>query len=855
MSDNNIEVKFGAQTGDLKTGLNDAAGATDQGVQKMTNAFAKMAEDISGHTRKISESTAMMAEGVKASGESVSGVLEMMRGKFMMITAILGGGAMFKEAIKDTLSFTREVASLHKVLGITYDEASNLNIALKLIGSSAQDFNDMAFKMTRQLRTNADGLAEMGIKTKDAQGNTLAMTDIMRNGAKALLEYKEGFDRDAAAMEIFGRGAQEAMAILKLNDQVMTRAKDISDQYNLKVGKEGVEATKAYKQEQAAVGIVMDAMNHKIGEAVLPALTKLAGWFSDVGPTVIEVFTFALKNVIQFLEETVFGIRALWEAGKDMYERFMALVDGISSAMKALGKGDWDGAKNAMASAFDKMETIAKTHAEKIVAMEKDASDRVAQLWREEEKHAGSEEEHGGGNKQYTPKNKNKETNEMSAWENALMAEKLYYQEQNNLREMSKQEEIAYWQNIVNTHSLTKQEQLAIDKKMLSLRLDIRKQDAAEEISALKTELDSWKFNQDEKLAVANRMYDALSGRYGKDSVQAQAAAQEIVRIEQAKKAQIIAVNDEIAKVQQDAALNDVDMAQKAAELQVSLGQMTAAQMLTQEAAFEEQRYNIKREAIAKRIELMLLDPDHDPKALATLLAQSTALYEAFELKKTEIRNKSAVENAQYALAFQKGMESSMNSVLSSFLKGTMSIKDLMKGMVTAVLDAFTNMIAQWGAKMAANWIMQKVGSKVTALSEIMSNAAVAGSAAYASTAAIPVVGPGLAPDAAAAAYAGASSFGVELAAEKGFDVPAGMNPVTQLHQKEMVLPASQADVIRNMANNGGGTQQPVTVNISAVDSKSVRDLFMREGSALADSLQKQARNFKMTGVSLVGAR
>jgi lambda family phage tail tape measure protein len=49
--------------------------------------------------------------------------------------------------------------------------------------------------------------------------------------------------------------------------------------------------------------------------------------------------------------------------------------------------------------------------------------------------------------------------------------------------------------------------------------------------------------------------------------------------------------------------------------------------------------------------------------------------------------------------------------------------------------------------------------------------------------------------------------------AANGFDIPAGVNPITQLHQREMVLPAEYADVIRGMAGNGGGGS-PVVVNI-----------------------------------------
>lgn len=44
-----------------------------------------------------------------------------------------------------------------------------------------------------------------------------------------------------------------------------------------------------------------------------------------------------------------------------------------------------------------------------------------------------------------------------------------------------------------------------------------------------------------------------------------------------------------------------------------------------------------------------------------------------------------------------------------------------------------------------------------------------------------------------------------EASAEGGYDIPAGKNPMTQLHEKEMVLPKAQADVIRGLAVNGGG--------------------------------------------------
>ncbi|MFH4202096.1 hypothetical protein WAJ61_22125, partial [Acinetobacter baumannii] len=77
--------------------------------------------------------------------------------------------------------------------------------------------------------------------------------------------------------------------------------------------------------------------------------------------------------------------------------------------------------------------------------------------------------------------------------------------------------------------------------------------------------------------------------------------------------------------------------------------------------------------------------------------------------------------------------------------------------------------------------------------------------------------------------------------ARGGYDIPAGVNPMTQLHEEEMVLPKQHANTIRalgkSMANGGLGgggenTAQPVIFSptIQAWDSKDVRRFFKKHG-------------------------
>lgn len=144
------------------------------------------------------------------------------------------------------------------------------------------------------------------------------------------------------------------------------------------------------------------------------------------------------------------------------------------------------------------------------------------------------------------------------------------------------------------------------------------------------------------------------------------------------------------------------------------------------------------------------------------------------------------------------------------------------------------------------------VANKAIAIAEIIVNTELAAAKALAMG---PIVGPPLAMGIRVLGYASAGIvLGTAIAsAEGGYDIPAGTNPVTQLHEKEMVLPKAQADVIRGLANGGRGagsmpmvTYSPVIHIDSRTDQAEVRQLVVsavqRGNADLVDKLQRAGR-------------
>ncbi|AEK63186.1 phage tail tape measure protein [Collimonas fungivorans] len=191
---------------------------------------------------------------------------------------------------------------------------------------------------------------------------------------------------------------------------------------------------------------------------------------------------------------------------------------------------------------------------------------------------------------------------------------------------------------------------------------------------------------------------------------------------------------------------------------------------------------------------------------------------EAFANYQSNAENVSGNTAAMFTNAFDSMTEGVASSISKSIIYSE-NLGDALKNVASSVADAFiTSFIKIQIQKLFIDKTAATMyAGTVAAQSQAM--VAMAGLAAFASTAAIPIVGPVLAPAAAATATAVAEGFAAAAiasatlsvaSARDGFDIPAGVNPLTQLHEKEMVLPQQQANVIRDLAKNSSTDSEKV---------------------------------------------
>lgn len=823
--------------------------------------FTAGMEKAQASARQAAQDIRSSLSAIEAQLGALSGALKTVTGVFAALTAVIAGGAAFKEVIGKSNEWTGEAKKLSTQMGITTERASVMMVAMRHLGIDTELVTMAAGKMAKQIATNGQAFEKLGVSVKDSAGQYRPTLDIMGEVNNKLKEIKNPIEQNIAGTQIYGRSWNEVRGTLRLTTDEIKAAEQKAKDFGLVVGDEGVANAKKYKESINDMKLIMTSLEVQAGNALLPTFVKLGSWLSVIGPTVGKTFGMvldSLSEIISSLGEVVLG---LWNVMRDGFSEIGDLVAEVMgtkapSAMEFFGnvlkvieiyflgfkvsmqlaievivgyieylvagamrmasvaeralRGDFSGAKQAWAAGTAALEESLRKHYDKMVQIAGSGKDKLDDIINRQPKKGPDikdKEIKGGPTYDFGPDKDDKAKSRIHEWDAKLAANKDGYAKEQAMAgtamEFSLAMERDYWKRILDTTAMSKEEKAQVERKYYAALSSIRKEDFENEIAGEKLKLDEFKNNHLARLEIANRMYMENVARFGAEAKEAKAALAEVYKEQRAFAEQTKATDKVVAEARRNSDLAAIDAAQQDAEQQLALRHITVEQMLELERGFEAKRYQIRMQALMQQ-ESMMHGPDEDPLALAQIHAQIEALEQQHQNKLGAIKNKATQQQNKSMQGMYSNMQSGLASVIAGTAKGTMTMSQALQSMMQTVTGSVIDMLAQSAAQWLMNLVLTETTSKATAVGEIASNAGIAGAAATASAAAIPLVGWMIAPEAGLAASAAAMSYMPMASAAGGYDIPAGLNPIVQTHAREMILPAKHADVIRNMADNGG---------------------------------------------------
>jgi len=469
-------------------------------------------------------------------------------------------------------------------------------------------------------------------------------------------------------------------------------------------------------------------------------------------------------------------------AGAVIFEFISTIMDqvgNLSDLISAVFRGDFDAAAESAKRYFSRFGQAASHVAAEIkdafVTAQDSFGGDLDRIWGA--KVAATAAGPGKGTKRMgdlkDPKERAKEESALPKVDERLAAAKLRFAQENDLREMSKAEELATYQELLAQAQLTDKDKVTSARKTAEMKLGVLREE----------------------------------------------------------RAQNIALSNEAIQQYKEQQLGLIEFDRQNAQQAADLGLITQEQLIQQELQMEERRYQIVKAAVQERLQVLASDPTKNVVALQKLNGELEAVEQEHMLKSKALMNANQKEQMKDWQGLFTNIGQSFGGVVQGLVNRTMTLGQAVKSLFSNLLGNVASFLGQIVAKKAAAWVTEKA----LTMAGIGADAAKAGSGAAASQASIPYVGPILAIAAMAAVFAAVMGMSSSVpSARSGFDIPAGINPLTQLHEKEMVLPEAQADAVRSMAGGQGGA--PIIIPTTGGD-------FIHKDQ-LASLLKKLNRNF-----------
>lgn len=326
---------------DYESQANDAAGATGN----MAEASDEAAEATEGANEGWSMSNAVLADLAKEGLDKACEAAKKLAG-------------YLKDSAVESAGYADDILTMSTQFGMSTDSLQEFQYMAGLTDTDLSTITGSMSKLTKSMGEMAksgeasDAMKRLGVNIYDANGQLKAADEVFLEVIDRLGNMESGVERDALAMEIFGKSAQE------LNPLIET-------------GRAGIEA---YAQEAHDMGAVLDqdalgslgemndsfdrleqagiALKNTIGvmlapaiTAVTTAITNLSQWFHNLDPemqqTILTItgLVVAIGPAIAIVLKVIETVKAL-----------KTLIAGVSAALNLAAVGPIAGIVAAIAA-------------------------------------------------------------------------------------------------------------------------------------------------------------------------------------------------------------------------------------------------------------------------------------------------------------------------------------------------------------------------------------------------------------------------------------------------------------------------------------------------------------------------
>ena len=275
--------RCGHEIDDTQEKLNELQdGEKDAGKQaeKMAKEMEKSTKATKEQGREADKSTGLL-------GKLGSSMLSVAKGAAVMTAAgtvafMVGTAEAAKKATTALINcagagaaFADDMLTMSTKTGISLDMLQKLNYAAPLVDTDLQTMTDAMVKLTKKMGDMdksgvkaSDAITQMGLTIYDASGNLKSSEDMFWEIIYALGQIENPTERDAAAMELFGKSAQDLNPLIEASTKGIRELGDEAEGMGVILTTEAMNTLGEYQNSLDRFNNVWEGFKHQLGANV-----------------------------------------------------------------------------------------------------------------------------------------------------------------------------------------------------------------------------------------------------------------------------------------------------------------------------------------------------------------------------------------------------------------------------------------------------------------------------------------------------------------------------------------------------------------------------------------------------------
>ena len=304
------------------------------GVDKNSEAYRRVSREIieaesklktfNNELRKVGQvNLRAMSEQFKEMGNKLTAAGQAMQGLSMAAAAVAAsiGAVTVKSA-----SWADDINTMSKVYGIGTRELQQYSAAAELVDVDVETIAKSHSKLTKQMNSAAKGTGasaeafeKLGVSVTNSDGSLRDADAVWQDTIKALGSMENETERDAVAMQLMGKSAQELNPLIEDGGEAYKNLADTLAKYDLDyIDQETLDQANAFNDSLdtiKAVGMVaFQQLGTQLAAYLAPAMEKvvalvgqISSWFANLSPET-QALIAGIASVVAVLAPLLIGL-------------------------------------------------------------------------------------------------------------------------------------------------------------------------------------------------------------------------------------------------------------------------------------------------------------------------------------------------------------------------------------------------------------------------------------------------------------------------------------------------------------------------------------------------------------------